>query len=158
MNSKTSRAWIHFVLLALMVVGLIGLKLYQNRQEKKASDSRNEEKYKGRFDTATTDIFGDKNAVKNNAIPEYVYKTFEYISKNNQAPNGFIGGRIFSNREKRLIQFDDYNRRIKYREWDVHPKVSGKSRGAERLITGSDSSAYYTKDHYKTFIKIRKDL
>ena len=27
--------------------------------------------------------------------------------------------------------------------------------GPERLVTGSDGSAYYTDDHYKTFKKIR---
>ncbi len=44
---------------------------------------------------------------------------------------------------------------ITYQEWDVNRKVSGVNRGAERLITGSDGSAYYTSDHYRTFTKIR---
>ena len=49
---------------------------------------------------------------------------------------------------------DAENKRIRYSEWDVHPKVQGQNRGPERLITGSDHSAYYTRDHYKTFLKI----
>ena len=45
---------------------------------------------------------------------------------------------------------------ITYREWDINPKPSGPGgRGAERLVTGSDGSAYYTADHYQTFIRIR---
>ena len=46
-------------------------------------------------------------------------------------------------------------RHIKYREWDTHPLRHGVNRGAERLITGSDGSAYFTEDHYRTFKKIR---
>ena len=45
--------------------------------------------------------------------------------------------------------------RIEYKEWDVNPKKPGKNRGAERLITGDNRSAYYTKDHYKTFIQFK---
>jgi guanyl-specific ribonuclease Sa len=37
----------------------------------------------------------------------------------------------------------------------VNPKVEGVNRGTERLITGSDGSAYVTADHYKTFTKVR---
>jgi len=43
---------------------------------------------------------------------------------------------------------------IAYKEWDVNPPGSG-GRDAERIVTGSDGSAYYTGDHYKTFKKIR---
>ncbi|MGO9868230.1 MAG: ribonuclease domain-containing protein [Rhodomicrobium sp.] len=42
-----------------------------------------------------------------------------------------------------------------YQEWDVNPRVPGVNRGAQRLVTGSDGSAYYTDDHYKTFTQIR---
>ena len=44
---------------------------------------------------------------------------------------------------------------ISYQEWDVNPKVHNVNRGAERLVTGSDGSAYYTSDHYRTFTKVR---
>ena len=36
-----------------------------------------------------------------------------------------------------------------------HPLVPGKNRGAERMVTGSDKSAWYTADHYETFKRIR---
>ena len=33
-------------------------------------------------------------------------------------------------------------------------KNKGRSRGPERLITGSNGTAYYTNNHYRTFTKI----
>ncbi|MBN9629063.1 MAG: hypothetical protein J0I18_00350 [Actinobacteria bacterium] len=44
---------------------------------------------------------------------------------------------------------------IKYREWDVNPYAKGQDGGGERLITGSDGSAYFTEDHYKHMLKLR---
>ncbi len=90
----------------------------------------------------------------NTGFPDYVIKTLMYIKINDKAPEGYVGGRTFFNREKRLPKTDASGKKIKYREWDVHRKVKGKNRGAERLVTGSDGSAYYTKDHYRTFKKV----
>lgn len=93
-------------------------------------------------------------ASQNHNIPAHALKVLEYIRKNGEAPPGFVGGREFQNREKRLPQHSADGKRIRYSEWDVNPKVQGKSRGPERLVTGSNHSAYYTADHYKTFLKI----
>ena len=86
--------------------------------------------------------------------PAYVLEVLAYIRANNEAPAGYVGGREFQNREKHLPLEDEKGRKIRYREWDVKPKVEGKNRGTERLVTGSDESAWYTKDHYKTFRKV----
>ncbi len=86
--------------------------------------------------------------------PDYVLKVLAYVKKNGQAPEGFVGGRTFENRENRLPKQDAQGKKIKYREWDVHPKMQGQNRGPERLITGSDPSAWYTSDHYKTFVRL----
>ncbi len=96
----------------------------------------------------------DNLKIENEPIPDYVFEVLHYILKEQKAPPGFVGGRIFQNREKLLNLFDSSHNKIIYKEWDVHQKVAGKNRGAERLVTGSDHSAYYTKDHYKTFIQI----
>ncbi|MGH9514842.1 MAG: ribonuclease domain-containing protein [Terriglobales bacterium] len=37
----------------------------------------------------------------------------------------------------------------------MNAKQPGAGRGSERLVTGSDGSAYYTGDHYQTFQKVR---
>ena len=94
-----------------------------------------------------------ENAVARNA-PDYVYAIWDYVRENGKAKPGYVGGRTFFNREKRLPLNDVASRKIKYREWDVHPKIEGKNRGAERLVTGSDGSGYYTKDHYRTFTRL----
>jgi len=92
---------------------------------------------------------------KNIDVPDYVYEILIYIRTHNEAPEGYVGGRVFQNRERRLPATDDSGYRIRYREWDVHRKIRGKDRGAERLIT-SGNSAYYTGDHYRTFIHINE--
>ncbi len=88
-------------------------------------------------------------------IPQKVYEVLKYIKANHRAMPGYVGGRVFSNREKIVPQFDETGKPIKYREWDVNPKVQGQNRGAERILTGSDGSAWYTNDHYKSFKEIK---
>ena len=59
---------------------------------------------------------------------------------------GYVGGREFQNREHRLPPG-------RYREYDMHPKIRGRSRDAERIIIEQDTGrAYYTGDHYRTFL------
>lgn len=61
---------------------------------------------------------------------------------------GYIGGKVFQNRERRLP-------RGRYREYDVNPKIRGRSRDAERIVIEQDTGrAYYTGDHYRTFIPL----
>lgn len=61
---------------------------------------------------------------------------------------GYIGGRDFQNRERRLP-------RGRYREYDVNPKVRGRSRDAERIVIEQRTGkAYYTGDHYRTFVPL----
>lgn len=92
-------------------------------------------------------------------VPRQVAGVLKYIDQNDHAPDGYEGGRTFMNLardgEQTLPRTDAQGAAIQYREWDVHRKVPGRNRGAERLVTGSDHSAYYTPDHYRTFIRIR---
>ena len=88
-------------------------------------------------------------------VPAKVATILHYIDTNHKSPAGYQGGRGFHNEEKRLPQKDKEGNTISYQEWDVNPKVQGVNRGAERLVTGSDGSAYYTSDHYRTFTKVR---
>ena len=88
-------------------------------------------------------------------VPAKVATVLRHIDTSRKAPPGHEGGRTFHNEEKRLPQKDKKGNAISYQEWDVNPKVQGVNRGAERLVTGSDGSAYYTNDHYRTFTKLR---
>lgn len=106
----------------------------------------------------TTPKKEDKTAAPKAApkgVPDKALKVLEYVDKHEAAMDGYEGGRSFGNFERRLPQTDDKKRRIKYREWDVNPLRPGVNRGPERLVTGSDGSAYYTNDHYSSFKKIR---
>jgi ribonuclease T1 len=96
-----------------------------------------------------------KSNITNPKIPAKVVKVYEYVKANHKAPAGYVGGRTFGNFEHRLAATDAGGRKLNYQEWDVNPKVQGVNRGAERMITGSDGSAWFTNDHYKTFIPIK---
>ena len=63
---------------------------------------------------------------------------------------GYIGGGTFQNRERRLP-------RGHYREYDVNPKIRGRSRDAERIVIEQGTGkAYHTGDHYRTFMPLNE--
>lgn len=68
---------------------------------------------------------------------------------------GTKGGITFRNSEGRLPAVGVGGGRVVYQEWDVNPKKNGQGRDAERIVTGNDGSAWYTLDHYDTFVRIR---
>ncbi|HEY5462759.1 MAG TPA: ribonuclease domain-containing protein [Hanamia sp.] len=88
-------------------------------------------------------------------IPQKVYDVLKYIRANHSPMDGYVGGRVFSNREKIVPQEDENGNPIQYQEWDVNPKVQGQNRGTERILTGSDGRAWYTNDHYQSFTQIK---
>lgn len=147
---------INFSGICFMMIGLICL--FSCRQ----IDSKHPGKDVLYVDIDTADRFssqdyGAKAKVleKNGQVPDYVIEILTYIRINNKAPANYLGGRRFYNREKRLPGLNEQNEMIYYQEWDVHKKETGKNRGPERLITSVDK-AYYTKDHYTTFILIKE--
>ncbi len=82
-------------------------------------------------------------------IPAYAREVFAYVIRNGRAPRGYAGDRLWQNREHRLPAGGDY------REYDVHPRVRGMNRGAERIIVDrSAGKGWYTADHYRTFTRI----
>lgn len=95
------------------------------------------------------------NQYNDNNIPIKVYDIIKHIKKYNKAPDGYVGGRQFMNYEKLLPEEDENGNKISYQEWDVNPKIVGKNRGKERLVTGSDGRVYFTNDHYASFNEIK---
>ena len=85
--------------------------------------------------------------------PDRVVRTLSLIDAGEwpEAANapGTSGGRTFRNNEGQLPRTDSTGARARYQEWDVNPKKPGRSRDAERIITGADGSAWYTLDHYR---------
>lgn len=98
---------------------------------------------------------GIRDRERNSSVPAYVKEVLSYVKTYHKAPEGYVGGRRFGNYEKRLPLQTKSGEIIRYREWDVKPKVPHKNRGAERLITSSDQRAWYTPDHYESFIEIK---
>ncbi len=109
----------------------------------------------GNNNTNTNANTQQNNARKDASIPQKVYDVLNYIRSHNHAMNGYVGGRVFSNREQILAQTDNNGNPIQYHEWDVNPKIEGQNRGTERIITGSDGRAWYTNDHYQSFKEIK---
>ncbi|WP_085197407.1 ribonuclease domain-containing protein [Mycobacterium fragae] len=96
-------------------------------------------------------------------IPQNVQDTLNQIDAGKwpgsaNAP-GTSGGGVFRNvtpsGQHPLPTTDASGKPITYQEWDVNPRVPGQDRDTERIITGSDGSAWYTTDHYDTFHRIR---
>ena len=132
-----------------------GLSYVSHTKFIKIEDRRLEEhKSEGRNLISTSSEKRNENAHQNN-IPPYVLETLEYILEYNKAPAGYVGGRTFQNREGILPKSNPSGKKYQYKEWDVHPKVEGQNRGAERLITSDEQDAYFTSDHYRSFKKIK---
>jgi guanyl-specific ribonuclease Sa len=105
------------------------------------------------------DHTGQGGHVAVQGAPDRVVRTLSLIDAGEwpaaaNAP-GTSGGRTFRNNEGQLPSTDSTGARARYREWDVNPKKPGRSRDAERIITGADGSAWYTLDHYRSFHQIR---
>jgi ribonuclease T1 len=81
------------------------------------------------------------------AAPDKAYALLEALQRRNgETLPGYVGGKVFQNRERRLP-------RGRYKEYDVNRRVPGRSRDAERLVIEQDTGkAYYTEDHYRTFL------
>ncbi|MFN8011185.1 MAG: ribonuclease domain-containing protein [Holophagaceae bacterium] len=89
-------------------------------------------------------------------VPPEAFTVLAYVRKHREAPPGYVGGRRFGNFEGRLPKMDARGRRLAYQEWDIFPKRPGRNRGPQRLVTGSDGRAWYTADHYDSFLEIRE--
>jgi guanyl-specific ribonuclease Sa len=89
-------------------------------------------------------------------VPEQAIAILRHVRAHGSAPAGIEGGRHFGNFEHRLPEHGADGRAMRYQEWDVWPKVRGRNRGTERLITGSDGRAWYTGDHYRSFVEVHE--
>lgn len=140
------------LLIGLVLGLLIGRQVFttnsaQNTRTSSAPSSQRQEPNAGNANADKTNTTG--------TIPQKVYDVLKYIRANHHAMPGYVGGRIFTNREKIVPTEDSNGNPIQYQEWDVNPKVQGQNRGTERILTGSDGRAWYTNDHYQSFEEIK---
>jgi ribonuclease T1 len=83
----------------------------------------------------------------NPAVPPKALDVLAIIRSTGQPPPGYVGGTVFQNREGRLPQDGDY------REFDVDPHQG--QRNADRIVMDwKTKQAWYTGDHYRTFIPL----
>jgi guanyl-specific ribonuclease Sa len=101
----------------------------------------------------------DTTPLPPNVPPKAVAVVEQVANNGGAAPPGHVGGRAFMNDGRgggqTLPTTDAAGTQITYREYDVNPRQPGVSRGAERVVIGSDGSAYYTNNHYTTFTRIK---
>jgi guanyl-specific ribonuclease Sa len=82
------------------------------------------------------------------SVPAKAVQVLQIVRSTGQPPDGYVGGRVFQNREGLLPAGGDY------REFDLDPHHGG--RNAERIIVEwSTKKAWYTGDHYQTFVPMR---
>jgi ribonuclease T1 len=97
-------------------------------------------------------------AARYTGVPAAAWETLKLIDAGQWPPvdsPGTHGGDTWMNRSGQLARKTGAGAAVSYREWDVNRKQSGRTRDAERIITGSDGSAWYTGDHYQTFTRMR---
>ncbi|WP_411886571.1 ribonuclease domain-containing protein [Polaromonas sp. YR568] len=93
---------------------------------------------------------GNKSVLKNPVCPPEVMNTMARINAGQSYPHRNDGS-VFGNKEQLLpIKPAGY-----YREY-VHPTPGSSGPGAQRVVTGQGGEAYYSPDHYGTFIPIPK--
>lgn len=87
--------------------------------------------------------------------PANAWRTLDRVVEKGSPLPGYKGGAQFRNSQGRLPGADGSGSPLSFREWDVNPFVKGVDRGAERPVTGNDGSAFFTRDHYSSFVQIR---
>ncbi|BCA55136.1 putative Guanyl-specific ribonuclease Sa3 [Nitrospira sp. KM1] len=97
----------------------------------------------------TRDQSGGASIRRDSTPPQKAYDLLARLrERGGETLPGYIGGRTFKNRERRLPAG-------RYREYDVNPKRRGRPRDAERIVIEQDTGkAYYTGDHYRTFLAL----
>jgi guanyl-specific ribonuclease Sa len=92
-------------------------------------------------------------------VPAKVLDVLRVVDETGQPPRGYVGGRQFFNDGRGgtslLPRRSPSGAAVQYHEYDVNPRRSGVNRGPQRLVVGDDGSAYYTPDHYETWVRIR---
>lgn len=171
MNMSDKRIRILLVLgglvIAAIVAGVLGLRGGSTTHDTASSVAATAQAGKTTTPSTQTAKPGPGNsgaapaasATRAPGVPDRAYRTLVEIDAGRwpgsaNAP-GTKGGDQWMNRAGTLPKTDSSGKPITYQEWDVNPKQRGQTRDAERIVTGSDGSAYYTGDHYETFTRMR---
>lgn len=94
--------------------------------------------------------------ISDDGVPQKAIAVLEYVKKNHASPDGYVGGKHFGNYEHLLPERDAAGNKIYYQEWDINPDKPNKSRGPQRLVTGSDGRSWYSGNHYASFTEVKQ--
>lgn len=85
------------------------------------------------------------------SYPPKAWQTLQFVRTHNWSPPpNYKGDRVFQNREGKLPAGGDY------REFDIDSCIRGQKRGPERIVVDTKNGrAWYTPDHYNTFIEMQ---
>lgn len=106
------------------------------------------------FDVQQAILDGSFSGSYSYDIPQKAWDILNFLKGHNMhPPQNHKGGKTFANDGRHNSQRLPDNGTT-YRKYDIDPKVQGKRRGAERIVVGSDGSAWYTPDHYISFTRM----
>lgn len=88
--------------------------------------------------------------IRIDALPPEAAHTVTLIRSGGPFPYAKDGS-VFANREQLLPR----RYRGYYREYTVAPPGAAE-RGAKRIVSGRRGELYYTRDHYRSFLRIRE--
>jgi len=88
--------------------------------------------------------------IRADALPPEASHTIRLIRAGGPLPFERDGS-VFFNREHLLPR----RYRGYYREYTVAPPRA-RERGARRIVAGRDGELYYTRDHYRSFLRVRE--
>lgn len=89
-----------------------------------------------------------------NNIPRAAYTALLYYQLHKEAPPGFNGIKEFRSSKSGLPEIDQNGKPVAYIESDIFPVVPNINRGNQRIIVSNDGTAYFTPNHYQSFIEI----
>jgi len=119
--------------------------LWQQRADHAPSAARHDAAVSARRDSP---VLAPQGAPVPAAERAQLAKTLALIDRGGPFPYP-KDGTVFANREGLLPS----QPRGWYREYTV-PTPGAKNRGARRVVRGKDGETWYTRDHYKTFVRI----
>jgi ribonuclease T1 len=96
-------------------------------------------------------------ACSENNIPRAAYMALLYYDLYKQAPPSFNGIKKFYGDRSPLPKQDQAGNPIAYIESDIYPVIPKINRGAQRIVVGENGTAYYTPNHYQSFVEITPD-
>ncbi|HVZ96160.1 MAG TPA: ribonuclease domain-containing protein [Chitinophagaceae bacterium] len=144
--------------IALLVIGFYIGKNFSGSDNKATTTTTSPVNTGNKVNEPSTHAASAENTIRSVAgVPQRALDVLQYVRAHGEPMEGYVGGRTFGNYEHRLPETDEKGNPMHYREWDVNPKIEGQNRGTERLITSANGQAWYTGDHYQTFIEIKPD-